>query len=316
MRQLATKKKSKKLISLCIPVLNEIENLESLYIQLCLLSSSLKKYNFEFVFSDNSSIDGTWDWLKNASNSDNRIRGIRFSRNIGYQNSIMRNYDFAEGDALIQLDADLQDPIEVITEFISNWEKGYKIVYGIREKRSESPISNFVRKIGYVVLNWASDSKLHKDVGDFRLIDREVIELIKKRNYRNPYIRGIVSSFGFKEIGVRYTRKLRVHGESKFSPIGVIRLGLVGLFSFSTKPIRVFIPIAIISSFTAILGILWILYLYLTDNNLPPGFSTTQVILFVTMAINTSFFAIAGDYLLKIYFALLPSVDGYIAEQF
>ena len=308
-------KKSKKLISICIPVLNEEENLETLLRELDILALSLKKYNFEFIFSDNNSSDNTWLWLKEAAKHDSRIRGIKFSRNIGYQNSIMRNYNHARGDALIQLDADLQDPIEIVIDFIKKWELGYKVVFGIRNKRSEKYSSNLVRKIGYAILNWASDSRLHRDVGDFRLIDREVIELIRNKHYRNPYLRGIVSSLGLKETGVGYERKLRNRGKSKFSPIKVIQLGITGLFSFSTKPIRVFIPIAIISSCTAVLGIFWIVYLFLSNDNLPPGFSTTQVLLFLILAINTSFFAIAGDYLLKIYFALLPSTDGFISDE-
>jgi glycosyltransferase involved in cell wall biosynthesis len=307
--------KDKKTISICIPVLNEKDNLHDLFLELNNLSEKLRGYNFEFVFSDNNSTDGTWEEIVRFSKSDSRVRGIRFSKNIGYQNSIIRNYEYSMGDALIQLDADLQDPIETIIEFVNKWEDGYAVVFGVRESRSEGLYSNLARRIGYSILNWASDSRLHKDVGDFRLIDRKVIDSLRNKHYRNPYLRGIVSSLGFKECGVGYSRKPRVRGESKFKPFKVIKLGLIGLFSFSTKPIRIFIPISIFSTFMALVGIIWMLFLYFSGQALPPGYTTTQILIFITIAINTSFFAIAGDYLLRIYFALLPNVDGYIVEK-
>jgi len=306
---------AKKLISICIPVLNEVKNIDSLLNSLLETTKPLKKYKFEYVFSDNNSSDGTWEKIKMYSNNNKNIKGIRFSKDIGYQNSILQNYYYSSGCAVIQLDADLQDPPAMIKNFLNEWEKGYKVVYGIRKIRKGSQIDSIIRKIGYKVLAWSSNNTLHSDVGDFRLIDRSVIQVLKERNYSNPYLRGIISSLGFKEIGIIYNRDIRKAGESKFSPSKVFRLGLVGLLSFSTKPIRMFIPLSIFFFFLSISGVFWVAFLNLTENNLPKGFSVTQIFIFISIGINSLFAAIAGDYLYKIYKALYPSSDGYIIEN-
>ena len=306
---------SKKLISICIPVLNEVDSIEPLLVELKKVTMKLNNYRFEFVFSDNNSTDGTWQKIIKLKQTNKNIRAIRFSKNLGYQKSILQNYFHADGDALIQIDADLQDPPHVIELFLSEWEKGYKIVYGIREKRNGSKIDSSLRKLGYKFLTWASEGALHSNVGDFRLIDRSVVNILKQRNYSNPYLRGIISTLGIKESGVKYERQIRNSGKSKFSAIKVFKLGVIGLLSFSTKPIKIFIPIAIFFTLISILGVFWILYLNIFESNLPRGFSVTQIFLFVAIGLNAFFAAIAGDYLHRIYNALLPTIDGHIIEN-
>jgi dolichol-phosphate mannosyltransferase len=306
---------AKKLISICVPVLNEFDNIDLLISTLLGTTSALTKYKFEYVFSDNNSSDGTWEKIVKYNSKNKSIKGIRFSTNIGYQNSILQNYFYASGDAVIQIDADLQDPPSMIENFLIEWEKGYKVVYGIRNIRKGSQVDRFVRKIGYKILNWASDKTLHKDVGDFRLIDRTVIEVLRQRNYTNPYLRGIISSLGFKESGIQYAREVRKVGKSKFTAVKVMKLGFVGLLSFSTKPIRMFIPISIFFLSLSMFGVFWIIFLYLVDSNLPRGFTTTQILLFTIIGLNSIFAALAGDYLHKIYNALNPIKVGYISES-
>jgi len=135
------------LISICIPVLNEEQSIPLLYERLLFVTENNEiksKYNFEFVFTDNASTDNTWKILQDLAQKDNRIIAFRFSKNVGYQNSILHNYLNCRGDAAIQLDADLQDPPEIIKEFLEHWEKGYQVVYGIREKRQEGFIKNVI----------------------------------------------------------------------------------------------------------------------------------------------------------------------------
>jgi glycosyltransferase involved in cell wall biosynthesis len=306
---------AKKLISICIPVMNEVDNIDLLLSSLSETTKTLKKYRFEYVFSDNYSIDGTWEKILKHSNTNKRIKGIRFSKNIGYQNSILQNYYYSTGEALIQLDADLQDPPALIINFLNEWEKGYKVVYGIRKTRKGSQINSLIRRIGYKALAWSSNSALHNNVGDFRLIDKSVVQVLKQRNYTNPYLRGVISSLGFKEIGITYERDVRIAGESKFNAAKVIKLGLIGLLSFSTKPIRIFIPLSLFFLFLSIFGVFWVLFLNLTENDLPKGFSATQIFIFISIGINSLFAAIAGDYLHKIYKSLHPSIDGHILEN-
>jgi dolichol-phosphate mannosyltransferase len=306
---------SKKLVSICIPVFNEVGNIESLLVELKKVTMKLKNYKFEFVFSDNNSTDGTWQKIVELKQTNKHIRAIRFSRNLGYQKSILQNYFHADGDALIQFDADLQDPLYMIEMFLLEWEKGYKIVHGVREKRNGSTVDGALRKLGYRFLTWASDGVLHSDVGDFRLIDRSVVNILRQRNYSNPYLRGIISTLGLKESRVNYEREIRKVGNSKINAIMVLKLGVIGLLSFSTKPIKIFIPIAIFFTFISFLGVFWIIYLNIFESNLPRGFSVTQIFLFVSIGLNALFAAIAGDYLHRIYQALHPTIEGHIIEN-
>ena len=305
----------KKLISICIPVLNEEENIDFVISSLNAIAQELKKYKFEFVFSDNHSSDNTWEKLKLKAKSNKKIKAIRFSKDIGYQNSILYNYYHSSGDALIQLDADLQDPPKLIKNFIDEWEKGNKVVYGIRNTRKGSKIDFVIRKIGYKLLAWASNGNLRENVGDFRLIDRAVVDSLKSRSYSNPYLRGVISSLGFKETGVIYTRNERMRGKSKFSALKVIKLGMIGLFSFSTKPIRLFIPLTLLFTLISVLGIFWILFLNITESDLPRGFSVTQIFIFISIGINSLFAAIAGDYLHKIYRSIYPTSEGFVIDK-
>jgi dolichol-phosphate mannosyltransferase len=305
----------KKLISICIPVLNESENIESLIFALKTETKKLGQYKFEFVFSDNNSDDDSWEKIKALSKMDKRIRGIKFSKNIGYQNSILQNYFYAEGQALIVLDADLQDPPELIKIFLKEWENGFQIIYGVRKVRKGSRIDSVLRSLGYSFLSWASDNALHMNVGDFRLIDRSVVEVLRTRNHSHQYLRGVISSLGFKEKGIPYSRNIRKKGKSKFNAFKVLKLGLLGLMSFSTKPIRLFIPISIFFILLSIFGIAWVILLNLTHQDLPRGFSVTQIFIFTSIGVNSLFFAIAGDYLHKIYISLNPKKNGFIQES-
>ena len=305
----------KKLISICIPVLNESENIESLIFALKTETKKLGQYKFEFVFSDNNSDDDSWEKIKALSKMDKRIRGIRFSKNIGYQNSILQNYFYAEGQALIVLDADLQDPPELFKIFLEEWENGFQIIYGVRKVRKGSRIDSVLRSLGYSFLSWASDNALHMNVGDFRLIDRSVVEVLRTRNHSHQYLRGVISSLGFKEKGIPYSRNIRKKGKSKFNAFKVLKLGLLGLMSFSTKPIRLFIPISIFFILLSIFGIAWVILLNLTHQDLPRGFSVTQIFIFTSIGVNSLFFAIAGDYLHKIYISLNPKKNGFIQES-
>jgi len=304
-----------KKLSICIPVLNEIDNIEKLILLLQTFANSHSSYEFEFVFSDNFSNDGTWEKLKEMSLNDHRIRGIRFSRNIGYQESILKNYFYSSGDALIQYDADMQDPFEVMSDFLYQWEKGAQVVLGVRISRGEGKFDEVFRKLGYRFLSWISDNALKNDIGDFRLVDRKLVEKLKQLNTNDIYLRGVVTSLGFRESYVPYRRRVRVYGSSKFSKIRVMRLGFRGLAMHSNKLLRVFVPIALTVSLLAFAGIIWVLALFLSGTALPKGFSSSQIILFSILLLNSLFFAISGEYILKIYSALYPTEKGFIEDE-
>ena len=305
-----------KKLSICVPILNEIDNLERLLLSLRAFADSHSSYEFEFVFSDNCSTDGSWEKLKEMSLYDQRIRGIRFSRDIGYQESILKNYLYSSGDALIQYDADMQDPLEVMSDFLYEWERGAQVVMGVRISRGESKFDQVFRKLGYRFLSWISDDALKNDIGDFRLVDRKLVEKLKALNTNEIYLRGVVTSLGFREAYVPYRRRIRIHGLSKFSKIKVMRLGFRGLAMHSNKLLRIFVPIALAISLLALAGIIWVFALFLSGTTLPKGFSSSQIILFSILLLNSLFFAISGEYILKIHSALYPTEKGFIQDKF
>ncbi|RYF39746.1 MAG: glycosyltransferase, partial [Comamonadaceae bacterium] len=176
------------LISIAIPVLNESGNISALYARLVALAERMAdRCTLEFVFTDNHSDDDTWSLLSALAATDPRVRALRFSRNFGFQNSILANYLHTRGDAVMQIDADLQDPPELLEQFFALWQQGYHVVYGIRRKRPEGWLINLIRKCGYWVIDKVSEHPIPRDVGDFRLIDRSVVRSIAKSRTASPY---------------------------------------------------------------------------------------------------------------------------------
>lgn len=291
----------KKLISIAIPIKNEFSNLQVLIEALSQLADSHPEYNFEFVFTDNHSDDSSWEKLKELSLVDLRIRGVRFSKDFGFQNSILENYRICKGDAVIQLDADLQDPPEFIDLFLANWERGYHVVYGIRRRPEEAVLLRKFRDFGYFAINLLSESRIPKGAGDFRLLDRKVITALLKQHQSKPYLRGMIAEMGFDQLGLVYERKSRKFGESKFPARKLLSLGLNGIINHSTFPLRLATyaggALLVLSAIASIYSIAS----YFMSDNLPRGFTSVQLVQFLTIGINSFFLGIIGEYVLRIY---------------
>lgn len=291
----------KKLISIAIPIKNEFSNLQVLIEALSQLADSHQEYNFEFVFTDNHSDDSSWEKLKELSLVDLRIRGVRFSKDFGFQNSILENYRICKGDAVIQLDADLQDPPEFIGLFLANWERGYHVVYGIRRRPEEAVLLRKFRDFGYFAINLLSESRIPKGAGDFRLLDRKVITALLKQHQSKPYLRGMIAEMGFDQLGLVYERKSRKFGESKFPARKLLSLGLNGIINHSTFPLRLATyaggALLVLSAIASIYSIAS----YVMSDNLPRGFTSVQLVQFLTIGINSFFLGIIGEYVLRIY---------------
>lgn len=303
-----------KLISFCIPVLNEEDNLEKLFFALESFARSYsKQYHFEFIFTDNNSNDGTWPKVREKIEKDKRYKGIRFSRNIGFQNSILRGYREAKGDAVIQLDADLQDPIEVVGDFLMEWEVGAKVVLGVRKNRPKEPMLSLFRKLGYWAINILSEGKIHRDVGDFRLIDRVVVDKLLRTRNPEPYLRGMVASIGAKTSLVEYSRKERVSGKSKFGLIQIIKLGQVGLFNHSKLPSHLMKLVAISSLVLSSLAAVYYIAARYIQPEWPQGFASVYIFVLLSVSINSFFFLILLGYLDKLYRIAIRDED-YIEE--
>ena len=197
-----------------------------------------REYEFEFVFTDNHSTDRTFSILRQLADRDSRIRVYRFSKNFGFQRSIMTGYSRACGAAAIQLDVDLQDPPSLIPRFLEIWREGADVVYGIRIKRREGWLITLQRSLFYRLISWLSEERLSIDAGDFRLISRRIIDLLKNFEDVQPYLRGTIATLGFKQVGIPYRRNARLKGESKFPFSKLVSLALDGILNHSVVPLR------------------------------------------------------------------------------
>ena len=290
------------LVSIAIPVLNEAGNLEALYARLCALAEHMAdRCELEFVFTDNHSSDATWDLLAALAAHDPRVRALRFSRNFGFQNSILANYLHARGDAVMQIDADLQDPPEMLDRFFDLWQQGYKVVYGIRGKRPESRWLQAIRRLGYWAIDKVSEHPIPRDVGDFRLVDRAVVRALMKTRTVSPYLRGMIAGLGFEQTGVRYDRDARIAGESKFNVGRLMRLGLTAVFNHSTVPLRTATFVGILMLAASLLGALYYLTLRMMQPDLPRGFISIQLMVLFGIGLNSFLLGIIGEYILRIY---------------
>jgi polyisoprenyl-phosphate glycosyltransferase len=290
------------LVSIAIPVLNEADNIDALYKRLTALADRMAdRCELEFVFTDNHSEDATWPMLVELAASDPRVRAIRFSRNFGFQSSILANYLHARGDAVMQIDADLQDPPEMLEQFFSLWQQGFHVVYGIRRRRPEGRWLNLIRKCGYWVIDKVSEHPIPRDVGDFRLLDRVVVQAIARSRTVNPYLRGMIAGLGFNQTGIAYDRDARIAGDSKFNLTRLLRLGLTAVFNHSTVPLRMASFLGIVILVGSLIGALYYVVLRLLQPDLPRGFVSIQVMVLFGIGLNAFLLGIIGEYILRIY---------------
>jgi len=303
------------LVSISIPVLNEAGNLDALYARLVALGDRMAdRCDLEFVFTDNHSEDDTWAILTRMAASDPRVRAMRFSRNFGFQSSILANYLHTRGDAVMQIDADLQDPPEMLEQYFALWQQGYHVVYGIRRKRQEGALLNLIRKCGYWVIDKVSEHPIPRDVGDFRLVDRAVIDAVAKIRTANPYLRGMIAGLGFNQTGIAYDRHARTAGESKFNVMRLMRLGLTAVFNHSTVPLRMASFLGGLILAASLFGALYYVVLRWLRPDLPPGFVSIQLLVLFGIGLNAFLLGIIGEYILRI-FQILRSEPIAIVEQ-
>ena len=292
----------KRLITISVPVLNEADNINPLIARLRAVADAHPRYDFEFLFTDNASTDATFERLAEEAQGDARIRVLRFTRNFGFQTSILTNYLNAGGDAAIQIDADLQDPPELFGEFLAAWEKGYKVVYGIRRSRPENIALSTARKLFYRGLASLSTVELPVDAGDFRLIDRLVIEDLRKVKDGAPYIRGMIAHLGYSQIGIPYDRAERKRGSSKFNLLALIRLAVDGVCSQSTKPLELITLLGTIFSFLSFFAALfYFAWYFLVVHKPPQGFTTLVILLLFSTSIQTALIGMLGEYVGRIF---------------
>jgi dolichol-phosphate mannosyltransferase len=294
---------ARRLVSIVVPVYNEEGNVEPLYEAVNRVFAGLgDRYEHEFVFTDNHSEDGTAGELARLAARDPRVRVFRFSRNFGFQRSIYTGYMQVRGDAAVQIDCDLQDPPELIGEFLRAWEAGSRIVYGVRRGRKEGFVITSLRKIFYRLIDRLSEDRLPYDAGDFRLVDRRVIEVLRRIDDHKPYLRGTLATLGFAQKGIPYDRAGRERGESKFSFRDLVGLALDGILSHSTGPLRMATYTGLFVSvvtFVAIVG--YVIGRLLVGRDWPAGFATTTILILLSLSLNAVFLGVIGEYVGRIY---------------
>ena len=287
-------------ISLVFPVYNEEQVLPVLYDRVRELLVQLP-YEAEVILVNDGSRDGSLELLKRFHAADPRFKVIDFSRNFGHQVAITAGIDFATGDAVILLDADLQDPPELLPQFLQQWEAGYQVVYAVRRKRKEHLFKRMAYAAFYRVLQRISNIAMPLDAGDFCLMDRVVVDTLKAMQERNRFVRGLRSWAGFQQIGLEYDRAQRHSGEVKYTMSKLMRLALDGIFAFSYFPLQLASYTGFIISGASFLGILVYLYREIFVGGEPRGFPTLVILILFLGGIQLISLGVIGEYIGRIY---------------
>ena len=244
----------KKQISIVVPVYNEREVVDIFYDRLKNVLDSLQSFVYEIIFVDDGSKDDSYRKLIDLAISDKNINVMKLSRNFGHQIAITAGIDFARGDAVVVIDADLQDPPEVIKDFVIKWEEGYDVVYGVRENRpGETGMKLFTANLFYRILKRLTHVDIPIDVGDFRLMSKRVVKQFRKFREQDRFVRGLVSWVGYNQIGIPYSREKRYAGETKYPYTKMLKFAIDGLTSFSSVPLKLATYLGYITSFLAFL---------------------------------------------------------------
>lgn len=296
---------SKKLISVITPCFNEELNVQDCIDAIkTLFKEKLLDYEYEHIFCDNASTDSTVSILTQNASHDARIKVIVNARNYGPFRSTFNGLLKAKGDAVVvMLPADLQDPPELIYEFVKLWEQGYEVVYGVRANRQESKMMHFVRKIYYRVLSQCADITIPLDAGEFQLIDKKVVNALKQHDDYYPYIRGMIANCGFKSVGINYEWKIRKKGFSKNRFYHLVDQGLNGLISFTNFPMRLCMFSGLI---IALMSFLFATFSFVYNminfgSVTVPGIPTLIVALFFFGGVQLLFLGVIGEYVAAIH---------------
>ena len=292
-----------KKISIVIPMYFEEEVANECYNRTKKMLNTLKNYDYEIIFVNDGSKDKTLQILENIAQNDNNVKVLSFSRNFGHQAAVTAGLKYTTGDVVAIMDADLQDPPEVITEMLELWEQGNEVIYAKRKSREgESKFKLFTAKMFYKVLNGLSDVEIPKDTGDFRLADRKVIDVINSLPEHNKFLRGLFSWVGFKQIPLEYERKERFAGKTKYPLKKMLKLASDGIPRFSTKPLKILGALGLISVIASIVILIYALISYIFNlNQLTAGWTSIMVTVTFLGGMQLLSIWLISEYIGKIY---------------
>lgn len=311
---------NKKLITILVPAYNEEDVLYMLYERLSKLMNSIPNYDFEILLINDGSKDNTLTIMKELRRHDKRICYLNLSRNYGKETAMIAGLDYAKGDAVIIIDADLQDPPELIPEMIEYWEQGYDDVYAKRKSRKgESWLKKFTSKMYYRTLQSVTKIEIQKDTGDFRLLDRRCVEALKQIRESQRYTKGLFSWIGYNKKEILYDRDPRAAGKTKWNYKKLIDLSIDGITSFTTAPLRWSAIIGVLVSLIGFIYMLFIIIKTLIYGIDMPGYASTMVVILFLGGIQLIFLGVIGEYLGRAFYETknrpIYFVDTYNEEK-
>ena len=290
---------SDRIISIVVPVFNEEGNIKRLYER---FTCVLREYNYEIIIVNDGSSDDSNYVIKELIQLDTRVKLINFTRNFGHEAATTAGVEYAIGDAIIVIDADLQDPPELIVEMIELWKEGFEVVYAEREKRKgETFFKKISANLFYKFLDLISETHIPRNTGDFRLMDRRVVNDFKLIKEKNRFFRGLISWVGYRQIGIKYKRDKRYNGKTKYNYFKLIRLALDSITSFSTKPLSFITLIGfMVSLFSFMLGVLFI-FIKLIYKFPVSGWTSLIITLLFFNGFQIFLIGIVGEYIARMF---------------
>lgn len=305
------------LASIVIPIYNEETNLNELAGRLLkTIHSELSEWQVEVLLINDGSFDSSFSIMKELAEKNSMFKLINLSRNFGHQLAISAGMDLAVGDVCIVMDGDLQDPPETIPELIKRWREGYEIVYAVRNKRDgESWFKLLTAKAFYRILKRITNVEIPVDTGDFRLIDRKVLEVIKKMPEKHRFIRGMVAWSGFKSCPVYYHREKRFAGTTKFTLGKMVQFSLNGITSFSTYPLKLASTFGLFVSLVGFLYLIYVIYLALFTNKTVEGWASMMVVVLFLGGVQLLSLGIIGEYVGRINEEVKKRPNYIISEK-
>lgn len=289
-------------LSIVVPCFNEEAVINETHRRLCALRDALGDSSLELVYVDDGSRDGTLVALRALAAADPAVRVVAFARNFGHQIAVTAGIDAAQGDALVIIDADLQDPPEVIPEMLAKWREGYDVVYGTRlDRPGESWFKLVTARAFYRLLNQVSDVPIPLDTGDFRLISRRVAETLRAMPERDRFVRGMVSWVGFRQFALPYRRAARFAGETKYPLRKMFRFATDGILSFSSTPLQLSVALGLLSAALALVGIVYALVLRVFTDIWVEGWTALMIAVLFIGGVQLISVGILGAYVGRIY---------------
>jgi len=292
-----------KKVSVVVPMYYEEEVANECYNRLAKVLKNIQNYEYEIVFVNDGSKDKTLEILEEIASQDKNVKILSFARNFGHQAAVTAGIKYVTGDSVVIIDADLQDPPELIPDMLKLWEDGHEVIYGKRKSRDgESKFKLLTAKMFYKTLNSLSDVEIPKDTGDFRLVDKKVIDVVNSMPEHNKFLRGLFSWVGFKQKAFEYERKERFAGETKYPLKKMLKLASDGIISFSSKPLKLVGGLGLLTILISIAILIYSLISYVFNlNHLTPGWTSIMVTITLFSGVQLLSIWIMSEYIARIY---------------